>query len=223
MTLNIDLIKNISFFINESIIYGDNSFGRNMIHIFQFHISNGLNSESLSFQSYLYRYGSTNQTYNKMINFLICSDIEQDLGEHAFFQSEFHTNQMLPDKNDIIAEYLYFSGKCRFYEVEYKYTGYFLGIWDTPHNFLQYHGIGNLTTIKGEQVAYALQGIALVNSDRTIFGNGIILFNTDTFEKLTMFGESVLYCNNWFEDRLVKEKCRGIGGLIIKDRNNTYN
>jgi hypothetical protein len=132
---------------------------------------------------------SSNDNYNR-------SSITQR--EPILDQTDYNTNfKLLPNITGMVTEEVPFVGNGTIKGISYNHTGFFSGIWNIPHNILQYHGAVDLTTVNGDKVYYSIQGLSKIDSKDGVVGNGIAFFNTNsTGNILSLDGIKIYYEDN---------------------------
>jgi len=114
-------------------------------------------------------------------------------------QTNYNTNFMLlPNITGMLTEEVPFLGNGTIKGISYNHTGFFSGVWNIPHNILQYHGAVDLTTADGDKAYYSLQGLSKIDSNGDVAGNGIALFNTNSTGNISSLDGIKIY----YEDKI---------------------
>lgn len=125
------------------------------------------------------------------------NDSSRNLNPPLLDQNDYNTNfKLLPSITGIVTE-VPFIGNGTIKGISYNHTGFFSGVWNLPHNLLQYNGAVNLTTIDGEAY-YSLQGLSRVDSNGNVQGNGIAFFNTNSTGKISSLDGITIF----YEDKI---------------------
>jgi hypothetical protein len=114
-------------------------------------------------------------------------------------QTDYNTNfKILPNITGMLTEEVPFLGNGTIKGVSYNHTGFFSGIWNSPHNILQYHGAVELITVDGDKAYYSVQGLSKIDSNGDVIGNGLAFFNTNSTGHISSLDGIKIY----YEDKI---------------------
>jgi hypothetical protein len=170
-------------------------------------------------------FNSTNEVINKtqdseeMIFKLLFSSNEKDnqssitQSEPILDQTDYNTNfKLLPNITGMLTEEVPFLGNGTIKAISYNHTGFLSGIWNLPHNILQYHGAVDLTTVDGDKAYYSLQGLSKIDSNGDVAGKGIAFFNTNSTGNISSLDGIKIYYENKIKNPTVADSPHRIIG-----------
>ncbi len=174
-------------------------------------------------------FNSTNEVVNKaqdskemVFKLLFSSNDNENLSsipqsEPILDQTDYNTNfKLLPNITGMLTEEVPFVGNGTIIGITYNHTGFFSGIWNIPHNILQYHGAVDLTTVDGDKAYYSLQGLSNIDSNGDVSGKGIAFFNTNSTGNISSLDGIKIYYEDKIENPTVSDSPHRIIGWVIE-------
>lgn len=132
-------------------------------------------------------------------------------------QTDYNTNfKILPNITGMLTEELPFLGNGTIKGISYNHTGFFSGVWNMPHNVLQYHGAVELATVDGDKAYYSVQGLSKIDSNGDVAGNGIAFFNTNSTGNISSLDGIKIYYEDEIKNPTVSDSPHRIIGWEIE-------
>lgn len=166
---------------------------------------------------------NNNQNTEKMITALLYSGFNESKPSYLKLESPLLVQTdhnihfiLLPNITGIVTEEVPFKGNGTIKGISYNHTGFFSGVWNLPHNYLQYYGVVNLTTVDGEEALYSLQGLSRVDTNGNVQGSGIAFFNTNSTGKISSLDGIAIFYNDEIKNPTASDSPHRITGWKIE-------